>query len=213
MSNSHIKPQVTQCLAAFAALVLMGCSPSFRHAGPAPALPLAHPTPQLIVEGLRHADLVVLGTPDTLTPEELLASSLQIGRRDTWWNARVTFEEVAKGNPGRARLMDYGNVPVWVTPPRPFPLAKNQIMVQLSSLWQTAPVVIGERAIYFFKKCYNCVELPSRTDRTTTASPWFALLTLTPEHWPAVLAAWRSQEEISTQRLAETERPRGMPGH
>jgi len=176
-----------------AGVALAGCATAFRHAGPADVKPVAHAPAQLIVDGLRHADLVVLGTPDTLTPEELLAPSVQMGPRVTWWNARVTVEEVVKGNPRHARLMDYGAVPAWVIPPRPFPLARNQIMVQLSSRWQTAPVVVGERAVYFFKKCYNCVELPARTDRTTTASPWFALLTLTSDHWPAVLEAWKAR--------------------
>lgn len=186
---------MTWRVAALAGLTLVGCAPAFRYAGPAGVRPIADAPQELIVDGLRHADLVVLGTPDTLTAEQMLAAGIQFGYRDAWWNARVTFEAVAKGNPRHARMMDYGTLPAWMTPPKPFRLAKNQIMVQLASRWQSAPVVLGERAVYFFKKCYNCVQMPGRTDKTTKASPWFAVLTLTPDHWPAVLDAWNTRPD------------------
>ncbi len=202
---------MTWRLAALASLTLVGCAPAFRYVGPVEVRPIAHAPQELIVEGLQHADLVVLGTPDTLTAEQMLAAAIQFGFADAWWNARVTFEAVAKGNPRHARRMDYGTLPAWMTPPQPFRLGKNQIMVQLATRWQSAPVVLGERAVYFFKKCYNCVQMPGRTDKRTTASPWFALLTLTPDQWPAVLEAWNKRPEV-VEEAATTPRPYSAAG-
>jgi hypothetical protein len=164
--------------------VALGCAhPSVRSA---PTYPLANVPDSLIAEGLRRADIVVLATPDSMVAEQLIAPGMSFGRADAWWNARLTTEAVAKGKLNGAKRMDYGILPSWQTPPQPFKLGANQVMIQLSTRWETAPVVVGQRAIYFLKKCYNCVELPHRTQYRVNVSPWFAILTLIPERWPEV---------------------------
>lgn len=152
----------------------------------APAYPYETATDSLIGAGLKMADLVVLGTPDSMVPEGGAMSSLGFGAQTFWWNVRITVDSIAKGKPSHARFMDYGDLPTWVTPPRPFKLSKRQITVQQSNGWVTAPLVVGTRAIYFLKKCYNCVDLPGRTEYRMRASPWLAVLALTPDHWARV---------------------------
>jgi hypothetical protein len=174
--------------------VASGCA--HPETSPAPALPLATAPDSLIAEGLRQADLVILGTPDSLVPEPMIAPSVQVGAPDAWWNARLTAEAVAKGKLRHAKRMDYGDLPTWQTPQLPFNLADNQVMIQLGVRWRTAPVVVGERAVYFLKKCYNCVELPHRSSLTLRASPWFAILALIPDRWPDV-------ERLSRERGAD----------
>jgi hypothetical protein len=178
--------------------VTIGCA----HAGapPAPAAPLVIAPDSLISEGLRQADLVVLATPDSLVSEPMIAPSVQFGAPDAWWNARLTTEAVAKGALKGAKRMDYGALPTWQTPPRPFKLADNQVMIQLGARWQTAPVVVGQRAVYFLKKCYNCVELPHRTQYRVSVSPWFAILTVIPDRWPEVERLAREQATSEAHR-------------
>lgn len=153
-------------------LLVLACA-SYR--GQPPALPTSV-SDSVLQEAFREADLVVLGTPDTIAPEAMLAPSLQFGARDAWWNIRITVEQVYKGSMNRAKFMDYGDLPAYLTPPRPFPLAKNQILIQHGNRWRTAPVVLGERAVYFLRLCYRCVDLPNRNGLSYTASPWFAIL-------------------------------------
>jgi hypothetical protein len=169
------------------ALLALGCTgrPG-RFPAPPSAVPVAGASDSLILAGLRYANLVILGTPDSLIPEQVMAPSLQFGFAESWWNARISTEDVAKGKLSAARWIDYGTLPPYMTPRRPFELNDQQIVVQLSTRWQTSPVTLGERAVYFLKKCYNCVTLPARTQYRTMVSPWFAVLTLTPDQWPAV---------------------------
>jgi len=155
-------------------LLLFGCGPM---------LPRIEPGEDPLLIGFAEADLVVLGTPDSLLPEALLAPSQQWGSRDVWWNLRVTVDSIAKGSLNHARRVDYGLLPVWLTPPRPFRLARNQIVIQLAARWQTADLVVGQRQLLFLKRCWDCVELPSRTAQRFYASPWFAILALPPERW------------------------------
>lgn len=163
---------------------LAACAPVYR------GVPDARPSPtasqQLISEAYAAADLVVLGTPDTMVAEPMLAASLQVGAQDAWFNIRISVEAVAKGKLGLAKAMDYETLPVYMTPPRPFKLGSHQIIVQVASRWQTAPVIVGERAVYFLKKCYRCVEMPARTQYRTFASPVFAILAISPDLWPEV---------------------------
>jgi len=126
---------------------------------------------------MAEADLVVDGTPDTMVAEGGAMTGINLlGPQHAWWNVRIRVDSVLKGKIGRARHVDYGNLPVWLSPPLGFRLAKNEIVVQQSSGWVTAPLVVGVRGRYFFKKCWDCVELPSRTQYRFSASPWFAIL-------------------------------------
>ena len=185
--------------------LLAGVASGCAHPGtsPAPALPMATAPDSLIAEALRQADLVVLGTPDSFVAEPMIAPSVQIGAADAWWNARLTTDAVVKGKLKHAKRMDYGNLPTWQTPQVPFNLADNQVMIQLGVRWRTAPVVMGERAVYFLKKCYNCVELPHRSSVSVRASPWFAILTLIPDRWPDVE---RLARERGTNATASAQR-------
>ena len=173
--------------------VALGCAhPGVRTP---PTFPLANAPDSVIAEGLRRADIVVLATPDSLVAEPMIAAGLSLGRSEAWWNARLTTEAVAKGKLSGAKRMDYGILPSWQTPPQPFRLSANQVMIQLSTRWETAPVVVGHRAVYFLKKCYNCVELPHRTPYRVSISPWFAILALIPDRW------------LDVQRLARVTGP------
>lgn len=146
-------------------------------------------TPEsLVVAGMRAADLVVLAVPDTMVGEGILAYGVQWGFREAWWNVRLTVDSVAKGKLGRAKFMDYGTLPSYLIPARPFRLANNQIVVQHSNRWRTAALNLGARAVYFLKKCYNCVELPGRTQYRVYGHPWFAVLALSADQWGRVLA-------------------------
>ena len=168
---------------ALLALLLLGCGHFVRQV--APALPYATASDSLIAAGLEYADLVVLGTPDSMVAEGGAMSGLAF-HRDYWWNVRITVDSVVKGKLGRAKFMDYDNLPQWMAPPRPFNLAKNQIIVQQGTGAVTAPMIVGVRSVLFLKKCFRCVELPGRTNHRQTASPWFAVLALTPDQWDHV---------------------------
>lgn len=136
--------------------------------------------------GFEQSHLVVLATVDSLEPEKILAPSVQFGTQSTWWNVLLTVEAVAKGNPAQARYVDYGTLPVWMSPPRPFKLRPNQIVIQITSTWQTADLVVGQRRVLFLRKCFYCIELPGRVPHPHTASPWFAILSLPAERWSEV---------------------------
>lgn len=164
-------------------LLLLACGHFVRQV--APAVPYAEASDSLILAGLEYADLVILGTPDSTAAEGGAMSGLAF-HRDFWWNVRITVDSVIKGKLSRARAVDYDNLPQWMIPPRPFKLAPNQIIVQQGTGAVTAPMIVGVRSVLFLRKCFRCVELPGRTDRRQTASPWFAVLALTPDHWARV---------------------------
>jgi hypothetical protein len=164
--------------------LLLGCGHFVKQV--APPFPISNVSDSLIVAGFKEADLVILGTPDSLVPEGGAMASLGFGEVATWWNTRITVDSVAKGKLGRAKYMDYGDLPQWLSPPRPFKLAKNQIMVQQANVWTTAPLVVGYPGVFFLKKCYNCVTLPRRTQYPIRVSPWGSLLSLTPDQWGRV---------------------------
>lgn len=140
----------------------------------------------LIIEAIKASDMIVLGMPDTMTPELLMEPSMDIGSSQAWQNIRISVDSLLKGKLSHAKYMDYGILPVWRVPPRPFKLTKNQIMVQTSNKWNTSPITVGTKAVFFLKKCWDCVELPASTSNRTFASPWFSILTLKPEQWGKV---------------------------
>jgi hypothetical protein len=140
----------------------------------------------LIAHGLQEADLVVLGSPDTMAAEDVMSPRLAAGSKLSWWNVRITVDSVVKGKLGRAKRMDYGDLPPYLVPPRPFRLAERQVMVQQGGRWLTAPLVLGTRGVYFLKKCWNCVDLPDRTQYHIRASPWLAILALEAGQWERV---------------------------
>jgi hypothetical protein len=166
------------------ALPFLGsCLPRFD--APVVSWPVASATPQLIRDGVEAADLVVLATPDSMEADNAMTADLTIGFKPSWWNIRLTVDSVARGKLRWAKRVDYGELPAYATPPS-WHLAGNQILVQVSTGWQTAPVNLGTKAVYFLKKCYNCVALPTHTQARYFASPWFSILTLTPEQFSVI---------------------------
>jgi hypothetical protein len=180
-----VKRVVNWLMTSLALSLVIGCHHG-PAAMPAPALPYTTATDSLIDAGLREADLVILGTPDSMESEAVMAPSTQFGFQVAWWDARIAVDSVIKGKLSHAKRVDYGDLPMYMTPQLPFKLNKHQIVVQVSTQWQTAPIVVGQRAVYFLKKCYRCVTLPSRMQYNITASPWFAILALTPDQYGAV---------------------------
>ena len=130
---------------------------------------------------LRQSGLVVLGTPvDRVSEEGIFTAWFQMGNKQTWYSVRVAVDSVAKGNLRGARTVDLG---------------ANEIVVQYpetqspSGSWGEAPrLFIGERGVYLFRKCYNCVELGGVPTRGPyyKAHPWVAMTwasKLPPEEW------------------------------
>ncbi|HXG45229.1 MAG TPA: hypothetical protein VNJ71_10780 [Gemmatimonadales bacterium] len=174
------------------ALALSACAPATTAPDPA-VIPAPGATPDsLIVRALHQSQLVTLGTADLEETDPFFGSAFQLGFREIWWHIRIRPDSVLKGNPAHASYVDYGPLGPALTPPIvPFPLAKGDFIVQRSTRWRTAPIEPGRQRVYFFRRCYNCAELPSRYSRGRTfASPWFAILTLPVEDWPRVRSWW-----------------------
>jgi hypothetical protein len=173
-------------------LLLAGCSTYGKLTAPAVPLRPEPPSPGEVPEGLlldviRDGDLVVLGTPvDRVSEAGFFTPQFQLGSKETWYSVKIVVDSVAKGNPRRARKVDLGSLPAWLNPGPPFPsLAHNEIVVQypesesVKMHWGLAPVLtLGERAVFIFKKCWNCLPLtglPNPRGPYYVAHPWVAM--------------------------------------
>jgi len=188
-------------------LLLAGCSTYGKLAAPATPYRAEPPTVGEVPDGLlldviRDGDLVVLGTPvDRVSEAGFFTPKFQLGSRETWYSVKIVVDSVAKGNPRRARRVDLGGLPAWLNPGQPFPtLAGNEIVVQypesesLKMHWGLAPVLtLGERAVFIFKKCWNCLPLtglPNPRGPYYVAHPWVAMTwgsKLQPAEWSRVV--------------------------
>lgn len=187
-------------------LALAGCG-TFQQAI-APALPSdqagfpAAPVPDsILVRALDRGELVVLATPvDISSSHGIMTASFQLGPKETWYDVKLVVDSVAKGKLGHAKSRDLGFLPAMLRPPPPFGrLAENEIIVQYpvtNASWSdwvsAAPINLGERAAFVFRKCHYCVRITGiATGRGPyyTASPWVAVgvgSKLPPEEWPRV---------------------------
>jgi len=173
-----------------------------------PASPTERATPGIgevpdgvLLDLIRHSELVVLATPQDLAPATgSFSAQFQLGAKETWYHVRLAVDSVGKGRLGQAKSPDLGLLPAMFAPPDPFDrLAKNEIVVQypavtsLRSDWAAAPPpIVGERAVYLFKRCWNCVTLSIATGAGTykanplVAGEWGRKLD--PAEWPRVEA-------------------------
>ena len=154
-------------------LLLASCTPFRSALSPAvprsAGMPSAGQVPDSILrEALRHAELVVLGTPVELASlHGFLTPQFQLGAKETWYDVRVVVDSVLKGKLKRAKRPDLGMLPAVYTPPPSFgKLEANEIVVQYpavntmrSNWWSAPPLVPGERAVFIFRRCYYCVEI------------------------------------------------------
>jgi hypothetical protein len=203
-----------------AALVALAACATYQKLA-APAVPYETRTPSVgevpdgrLLDIIRHGDLVVLGTPIERASEAgIFTANLQMGSRETWYSVKIVVDSVAKGSPRRARRVDFGSLPGWLAPPQPFPaLAENEILVQYPEVespnthWGLAPVLtLGERAVFVFKKCWNCVPLtglPMPRGPYYLAHPWVAMTwgsKLPPGEWTRVV---RLTDELRSRRAS-----------
>jgi hypothetical protein len=174
----------------------------------APAEPLSRPPPAVgevpdvvLLDMIRHSELIVLAVPLDLIPASgSLSPGFQLGAKETWYNVKLTVDSVVKGKLGRAKAPDFGFLPATLAPPAPFErLAHNEIVVQypavttLRSHWAAAPPpVVGERAVFLFRRCWNCITVALATGHGPyKASPLVAVgmgSKLAPAEWPRVTA-------------------------
>ncbi len=173
-----------------------------------PVAPLDRDMPEIgqvpdgiLLDLIRHSELIVLGTPKDLSSAVgSLSPGFQLGARETWYHVRLTVDSVAKGRLGHAKSPDLGLLPAVYAPPEPFDhLKRNEIVVQypavtsIRSDWAAAPPpVVGERAVFIFKRCWNCVTLAIATGvgnykaNPLVAGEWGSKLD--PAEWPRVAA-------------------------
>jgi hypothetical protein len=209
MRASHCAPpQADAKLLVLALAVLPAACGTYRGLR-APAVPHdAFVTPRVgqvsdsaLARLLRESGIVVLGTPvDRVSEEGVFTPWIQLGNKQTWYSFRFAVDSVAKGNLRQAKTVDLGFVPLTVVSNRRFTrLAEHEIVVQSPETqsprgsWGDAPrLLLGERAVYLFRKCYNCLELGGVPTRGPyyKASPWVAMTwasKLPPEEWPRVV--------------------------
>jgi hypothetical protein len=188
----------------FLLLSLPACG-SFQNAT-TPVQPLARETPAIgevpdaiLLDVIRHSELIVLAVLQDLRPADGFTPNFQLGAKETWYNVRLTVDTVVKGRLGQAKVPDYGFLPKMYEPSAPFDhLSRNEIVVQypavntLKSDWAAAPPpVVGERAVWLFRRCYNCVPIGLATGRgpykgnPLVAEGWGSKLSA--EEWPRVL--------------------------
>ncbi len=151
---------------------------------------------------IADGDLVVLGrVADRENETGLFTPTFQVGAKETWYSVKVEVDSVARGKLGRAKRVDLGFMPAVLDDGRRFgKLRDNEIVVQYPEMsssrtrWASAPLlVVGERAVFIFKKCYYCVPLrgkPSRAGPYYTANPLVAMTwgsKLPPEEWSRVV--------------------------
>jgi hypothetical protein len=199
-------PRAKLLIVAFA-VVLAACG-TFRSLR-APAVPhdavvmprVGQVPDSLLARLLRESGLVVLATPvDRVSEEGVFTSWIQLGNKQTWYSVRVAVDSVAKGKLRRAKTVDLGFAPLNLVSNRRFTrLAENEIVVQSPETqsskgsWGDSPqLIVGERAVYLFRKCYYCVELGGVPTRGPyyKAHPWVAMTwasKLPPEDWPRVV--------------------------
>ena len=174
----------------------------------APAAPLSREMPgvgevpdAILLDLIRHSELIVLAIPQDLLPAiGSLSPVFQLGAKETWYNVKLTVDSVGKGKLGWAKSPDLGFLPAVYAPPEPFErLARNEIVVQypavtsIRSDWAAAPPpVVGERAVFLFRRCWNCVTVGLATGRgpykanPLVAAEWGSKLD--PAEWPRVAA-------------------------
>jgi hypothetical protein len=166
----------------------------------APAVPYETTTPSVgevpegrILDLIRDAELVVLGTPvDRVSGAGIFTPNFQLGNRETWYTVKIVVDSVAKGNPRRARNVDFGVMPAWIRPDQPFPrLAANEIVAEYPEVqspqhhWGLAPVLnLNEQAVFIFKKCWNCLPL---TGIASARGPYYAAHPLVAMTWGSKL--------------------------
>ena len=170
-----------------------------------PAQPSSIETPAIgsvpdavLLDVIRHSELIVLAMPLDLEPDAALSPGFQLGAKETWYNIRLVVDSVIKGRLGHAKAPDYGFLPTVFAPPAPFDhLARNEIVVQypavtaIRSDWAAAPPpVVGEKAVYLFRRCWNCIPVGLSTGRPYRANPLVAASwgsKLAAAEWPRVL--------------------------
>ena len=173
-----------------------------------PALPLSGSSDasgqvpdSILRNAIRQAELIVLATPLELSSQHgFLTPRFQLGAKETWYDVKLVVDSVIKGKLNRAKHPDLGMLPAWLTPPSEFGrLGKNEIVVQYpavtsrSSEWAAAaPLVPGERAVFIFRRCYNCLPITGvATSRGYyKANPLIAIgrgSKLGPDEWPRVV--------------------------
>jgi hypothetical protein len=152
-----------------------------------------------VLDAIRQSELIVLAVPQDLVPADGLTPAFQLGAKETWYNVRLVVDTVVKGRLGQAKALDYGFLPKPFEPTAPFDhLSRNEIVVQypavntIKSDWVAAPPpVVGERAVWMFRRCYNCVPIGIATGRgpykanPLVAQGWGSKLAA--EEWPRVL--------------------------
>jgi hypothetical protein len=173
-----------------------------------PAAPVDRATPEVgrvpdsvLVDLIRHSELIVLAVPeDMMAAVGSFSPAFQLGAKETWYHVRLAVDSVGKGKLGWAKSPDLGLLPAVYAPPDPFDrLKRNEIVVQypavtsITSQWAAAPPpVIGERAVYIFKRCWYCVTLSVATGignykaNPLVASEWGSKLDAA--EWPRVAA-------------------------
>jgi len=162
----------------FLLLLLPACG-SFQNAT-TPVEPLTRETPAIgevpdaiLLDVIRHSELIVLAVPQDVVPADGFTPNFQLGAKETWYNVRLIVDTVVKGRLGQAKVPDYGFLPKMYEPSAPFDhLSRNEIVVQypavntIKSDWAAAPPpVMGERAVWLFRRCYNCVPIGLATGR------------------------------------------------
>ena len=174
----------------------------------APAAPLSRETPAagevpdpILLEVIRQSELIVLAVPRDMIPATgSLSPGFQLGAKETWYNVKLAVDSVVKGKLGWAKSPDLGFLPAAYAPPAPFErLARNEIVVQypavtaIRSDWAAAPPpVVGERAVFLFRRCWNCITIGMNIGRgqykahPLVAAGWGSKLD--PAEWPRVTA-------------------------
>ncbi|HYF39059.1 MAG TPA: hypothetical protein VD930_05170 [Gemmatimonadales bacterium] len=186
-------------------LVIASCS-TFQNirepAYPLPAgLPQTGQVPDSVLRrAIDRAELIVLATPVELVSQHgFMTPQFQMGAKETWYDVKLSVDSVLKGKLKRAKRPDLGALPAALTPPAPFQLARNEIVVQYPAVtarnsdWAAAPPLVpGEQAVFIFRRCYYCVPISGLTTGRGpryTANPLVALGSgskLRPEEWPRV---------------------------
>jgi hypothetical protein len=154
-------------------LLLTACA-AFRSATePAPPYsgPIARaqsPSDSILKRVIHQGELIVLATPVDLSSEQgLFTPQFQLGAKETWYEVKLVVDTVLKGKLKHAKQPDLGMLPAVLTPPPPFGrLAANEIVVQYPAVtssrsdWAAAaPMILGEQAVFIFRRCYYCLPL------------------------------------------------------
>jgi hypothetical protein len=192
---------------ALLSLVVSGAACGSLQTATSPATPSTRPTPAvgevpdaILLDVIRHSELIVLAVPQDLVPAAGFSPLFQLGAKETWYDVKLAVDSVVKGRLGHAKAPDFGFLPAIYVPPAPFDrLQRNEIVVQypavtsIKSDWAAAPPpVIGERAVFLFERCWNCVSIAYATGagpykaNPLVAAGWGSKLDAS--EWPRVLA-------------------------